>query len=72
MGLFHMMLTLRCPGCATHLVRVAPSAYLDLAICPKCLSSGPYDAIVEEGAELAREPALPKDVADYVRTLASA
>jgi hypothetical protein len=69
MSLFHMMLTLRCPDCSAHLVRVAPSAYLDLAICPRCLASGPYDAIVEEGAELEQDPSLPKDVADYVRGL---
>jgi phage FluMu protein Com len=69
MGLFHMVLTLRCPTCAAYLVRVAPSEYLDLAVCPKCLSSGTYDAVVEEGAELTRDPQLPKDLADYVRAL---
>ena len=69
MGLFHMLLTLRCPSCATFLVRVAPSEYLDLAVCPKCLTSGPYDAIVEEGAELTRDQKLPAAVADYVRSL---
>jgi phage FluMu protein Com len=69
MSLFHMMLTLRCPDCGTQLVRVAPSQYLDLAICPRCLTSGPYDAIVEENAGLEREPSLPKDVADYIRSL---
>jgi phage FluMu protein Com len=69
MSLFHMMLTLRCPACSTYLVRVAPSEYLDLAVCPKCLASGPYDAIVEEGAELMRDSPLPKEVADYVRGL---
>ena len=69
MSLFHMVLTLHCPRCSTHLVRVAPSEYLDLAICPRCLASGPYDAIVEEGAELTRDQQLPKDVANYVRGL---
>jgi phage FluMu protein Com len=69
MGLFHMVLTLHCPSCGSYLVRVAPSEYLDLAVCPKCMASGPYDAIVEEGAELTRDPPLPKKVADYVRGL---
>jgi Zn-finger nucleic acid-binding protein len=69
MSLFHMVLTLRCPSCGIHLVRVAPSEYLDLAVCPKCLASGPYDAIVEEGAELMQGQSLPADVADYVRGL---
>lgn len=69
MGLFHMLLTLKCPHCATRLVRVAPSEYLDLAVCPKCLAAGPYDAIVEEEAELTSEHPLPQDVADYVRSL---
>jgi phage FluMu protein Com len=69
MSLFHMMLTLRCPDCGAHLVRVAPSAYLDLAVCPKCLASGPYDSIVEEGAELTRDTSLPQDVTDYLRGL---
>jgi hypothetical protein len=69
MSLFHMVLTLHCPDCDTYLVRVAPSAYLDLAVCPKCLSSGPYDAVVEEGVELSSDLQLPIEVADYVRTL---
>ena len=69
MSLFHMVLTLRCPSCGIFLVRVAPSEYLDLAVCPKCLAFGPYDAIVEEGAELTRDLSLPKDVADYIRGL---
>ena len=64
-----MMLTLRCPRCSICLVRVAPSEYLDLAVCPKCLDSGPYDAVVEEGAELMPDSQLPKEVADYVRRL---
>ncbi len=34
------------------------SGYPDLADCPKCLVSGPYDALVEEGAELLRGHAL--------------
>jgi phage FluMu protein Com len=69
MGLFHMVLTLRCPPCGVYLVRVAPSEYLDLAVCPKCLASGSYDAIVEEGTELTRGLPLPKEVADYIRGL---
>ena len=69
MDLFHMVLTLRCLTCRTCLVRVAPSEHLDLAVCPKCLTSGPYDAVVEEGAELMRDQPLPKDVADYVSGL---
>jgi len=68
MSLFHMMLTLRCPRCSICLVRVAPTEYLDLAVCPRCLDSGPYDAVVEEGVLLEQDP-LPKDVADYVRGL---
>ena len=32
----------------------ARSGYPDLADCPKCLVSGPYDALVDEGAELLR------------------
>jgi phage FluMu protein Com len=69
MGLFHMVITLRCPHCGVCLVRVAPSAYLDLAVCPKCLASGSYDAIVEEGAELSPGLPLPKEVADYIKGL---
>jgi phage FluMu protein Com len=69
MTLFHMVLTLRCPPCGTFLVRVAPSEYLDLAVCPKCLASGPYEAIVENEAELTRGLELPQDVADYMRGL---
>ena len=69
MGLFHMVLTLRCPSCASYLVRVAPSEYLDLAVCPKCLVSGPYDAIVEEGAELTHDLPLPEEVAAYMKGL---
>ncbi len=69
MGLFHMDLTLSCPTCGVHLVRVAPSRYLDLAVCPKCLASGPYEAIVENEAELTSDLQLPDDVADYLRGL---
>ncbi len=47
----------------------ARSGYPDLADCPKCLVSGPYDALVEEGAELLRGHALPADMAAYVRGL---
>jgi phage FluMu protein Com len=69
MGLFHMVLTLACPHCGAKLVRVAPSEYLDLAVCPACLAAGPYDAVVEEDAELTRDHALPADVSDYLRRL---
>jgi phage FluMu protein Com len=69
MRLFHMMLTLSCPHCRAQLVRVAPSEYLDLAVCPRCLAAGPYDAVVEEGSELTPGRVLPSDVADYVRGL---
>jgi hypothetical protein len=47
--------------------RIAPFAYLDLAICPRCLASGPYDTLVEERAELEQDQFLPKDVADCVQ-----
>ena len=37
MGLyFHRTLTLHCPHCGAQLVRIAPSEYLDLAVCPAC------------------------------------
>jgi hypothetical protein len=71
MGLFHRVLTLKCPHCGARLIRVAPSEYLDLAVCPSCLAAGPYDGVVEEEVELARDHALPADVADYVRGLAA-
>ena len=71
MSLFHMLLTLRCPHCGTRLVRVAPSEYLDLAVCPGCLAAGAYDAVVEEEVELTRDQALPTDVANYVRSLSA-
>jgi hypothetical protein len=68
MGLFfHRTLTLNCPHCGGHLLRIAPSEYLDLAVCPACLAAGPYDDVLEEGGELT--PGLPPDVADYVRAL---
>jgi hypothetical protein len=69
MGLFHMMLTLTCPHCRAQLVRVAPSEYLDLAVCPGCMAAGPYDAVVEEGRKITRGRTLPADVAEYVRGL---
>ena len=69
MGLFQMLLTLKCPHCGTRLIRVAPSEYLDLAVCPSCLAAGPYDAVVEEEVEIARDQPLPQDIADYVRGL---
>ena len=70
MGLyFHRTLTLDCPHCGAKLVRVAPSEYLDLAVCPACLAAGPYDDVVEEGGELARDWGLPAELADYVRSL---
>lgn len=69
MSLFHMPLTLSCPHCGTRLIRVAPSEYLDLAVCPGCQAAGPYDAVVEEEVELAQGQPLPADVAAYVRGL---
>lgn len=68
MGLFHMVLTLECPHCGEKLIRVAPSEYLDLAICPSCLAAGPYDGVVELEVELEDMP-LPTEVTDYVRSL---
>jgi hypothetical protein len=70
MGLyFHRTLTLSCPHCGAKLVRIAPTEYLDLAVCPACLASGPYDDVLEEGGELTQASNLPPDIADYVRGL---
>lgn len=69
MGLFHMMLTLKCPHCGEKLIRVAPTEYLDLAVCPGCLASGPYDGVVEAEVELDNETPLPVEVTDYVRSI---
>jgi len=69
MGLFHMVLTLECPHCGEKLIRVAPSEYLDLAICPSCLACGPYDGVLESEVELDSDMPLPAEVADYVRGL---
>ncbi len=68
MGLFfHRTLTLNCPHCGEKLIRIAPSEYLDLAVCPACLAAGPYDDVLEEGGELTQ--GLPAEVIDYVRSL---
>jgi hypothetical protein len=68
MGLFfHRTLTLDCPHCGAKLIRIAPSEYLDLAVCPACLAAGPYDDVLEEGGELTQ--GLPPEVIDYVRNL---
>jgi hypothetical protein len=70
MGLFfHRTLTLDCPHCGGKLIRIAPSEYLDLAVCPACLAAGHYDDVLEGGEELAKDWSLPPEVVDYVRNL---
>ena len=69
MDLFHKMLTIECPGSKVALVRVAPSGFMDLAICPRCMSAGIYDVVVEDPAELATDYALPRAVKEFVAGL---
>jgi hypothetical protein len=66
---FHKVLTIECAGCKVHLVRVAPSEFMDLAICPKCMAAGTYDVVVEDPAELATDYAIPQFVRDFVAGL---
>ena len=69
MDLFHKVLTIECPGCRVQLVRVAPSGFMDLAVCPRCMAAGIYDVVVEDPAELATDYVLPDSVKAFVTGL---
>jgi hypothetical protein len=66
---FHRTLTILCPSCQRHLIRVSQTAYMDFAICPGCLAAGPYDTVVDDPAELTTAYILPEAVQDFMRRM---
>jgi len=49
---FFAFLTIQCANCREKLIRIARSAFNDLAVCPRCFAAGTYDEVVEDHAEL--------------------
>ena len=68
---FHRTLTILCPTCRRHLIRVSQTAYMDFAICPGCMAAGCYDTVVDDPTELATDYILPEAVRDFVLRLAA-
>ncbi len=44
----------RCPLCGSQLVQVTEAGRADRLICPICLASGDYEAVVRDPAQLRR------------------
>ena len=63
---FHRTLTILCPTCKRHLIRVSQTAYMDFAICPGCMAAGSYDTVVDDPAELASDYVLPEAVKAFM------
>jgi phage FluMu protein Com len=66
---FHRTLTILCPTCRRHLVRVSQTAYMDFAICPGCMAAGSFDSVVDDQNELTTDYILPEAVRDFVRRM---
>ena len=66
---FHRTLTILCPTCRRHLVRVSQTAYMDFAICPSCMAAGSFDSVVDDQNELTTDYVLPEAVRDFVRRM---
>jgi hypothetical protein len=66
---FHAFLTLKCPGCATALIRVARSESQDMVVCPICFAAGGYDEVIEENAALDGGHAVSDDIKIFIRGL---
>ncbi|MBN9589425.1 MAG: hypothetical protein J0G99_10495 [Alphaproteobacteria bacterium] len=66
---FYRVLTINCPNCGIHLVRVAQTAHLDFAVCPSCMAAGVYEEVVGDPARLTARYALPEAVKEFVSRL---
>jgi Zn-finger nucleic acid-binding protein len=66
MSLSHHVLTLACPQCGVQFVRVAKSAYADIAVCPKCHAWGMYETVLEEGVAESRADSLAPEIRSYL------
>ncbi|HEX3754011.1 MAG TPA: hypothetical protein VHV26_02945 [Rhizomicrobium sp.] len=66
---FHAFLTITCRDCGEKLIRIAQSQHNDLAVCPRCLTAGTYDAVVEDHAELDTGFVFSDDLKHLIRTL---
>ena len=66
---FHAFLTLKCPDCATALIRVAHSESQDVVVCPVCFAAGGYDEVIEENAAWNSGHAVSDDIKLFIRGL---
>lgn len=66
MRLSHIVLTIECPHCSARFVRIAKSAYSDIAVCPKCHVWGLYEDVLEEGVAESRPEALEPEIRSYL------
>ena len=69
MSMSHHVLTVACPHCGVQFVRVAKSAYADIAVCPKCHSWGLYEDVLEEGVAESRPESLAPEIRSYLAGL---
>lgn len=66
MSMSHHVLTLVCPHCRVQFVRVAKSAYADIAVCPKCHAWGVYEDVLEDGEAQSRAESLEPEIRSYL------
>ncbi len=66
---FYAFLTIQCADCREKLIRIAQSAFNDLAVCPRCFAAGTYDDGVEEHAELDNSFVFSEELKTMIRQL---
>jgi hypothetical protein len=69
MDAFHSFLTVSCGDCKESLIRIAQTQFHDLAVCPCCFAAGPYEDVLEDGAQLRAGYDLTEAVKDQLRRL---
>jgi uncharacterized Zn finger protein (UPF0148 family) len=66
---FHVFLSHTCGHCRAPLLRLGLSENNDIVVCPVCLKTGAFDAVLEEGAELSEGADIPDDTKLLIRRL---
>ena len=69
MDAFHSFLSVSCGDCKESLIRIAQTQFHDLAVCPCCFAAGPYEDVLEDGAQLRSGYDLTEAVKDQLRRL---